>query len=77
MIHGYLFKSKQQSMDAAQRIRDSSLEPTKGYRGVGAGIEKGYRSKFEWTIGGANGAQDDKVFKRGWKEFASALETSS
>lgn len=79
MIHGYLFFSKQECMDAVDivekqcgirvlsRIRDVE-ESDPAYR-------EGYRSNFEWTMGEANGVIDDEVFLRGWKEFAAALET--
>jgi threonine aldolase len=81
MIHGYLFKSKQKCMDAVYMVESQYgirlLSRLKDIETSDPAYRKGYRTKFEWTMGEANGAIDDDVFMRGWKEFATALEVTS
>jgi threonine aldolase len=79
MIHGYLFKTKQQCMDAVDLVEKQCgvrvLSRLRDVEESDPAYREGFRSKFEWTMGEANGAIDDEVFLRGWKEFAAALET--
>jgi hypothetical protein len=36
----------------------------------------GFRSKFEWAIGEANGSVEDSTFLTGWTEFAQEVTAS-
>jgi threonine aldolase len=78
MVHGYF----RHSVDDVLAARDKVEELT-GYRvlnRVGTipkeepAYKNGYRSKFEWTMGAANGAVADQEFVKVWKALASKLE---
>lgn len=82
MIHGYLLASKdecEKSLEQAaatcgirvlHRIREVS-------RNDNGAFSLGYRTRFEWTMGEANGRIPIETFLTGWRNFAESLLAST
>jgi threonine aldolase len=80
MVHGYFRHSVDCISAAIDRVeqqiglcvlkRVSKVEKTDHAYGCG------YRSKFEWTVGAANGKISDSDFLQAWKALASELTAS-
>lgn len=77
MVHCYLYHSAEECKAASEvveaklgirvlsRIRDvEAMEPAHG---------AGFRTKFEWTLGEANGAIPEEIFVNGWRELIDSL----
>lgn len=77
MVHGYLRASVQDCIDARDEVERRTgicvLNRVREVDQVEHAFELGYRAKFEWAIGDANGSLEDDIFLRGWRDFALEL----
>jgi threonine aldolase len=75
MVHGYMTTSPEECKIAIQEAEKvtgirilSRIRPVEENERA---KQLGYQTKFEWTIGIANGAIDDNQFLNGWRIFSS------
>jgi threonine aldolase len=80
MVHGYL----RISADACTKAADTATERcgirvlhrVKDVLEHEPAYKAGFRSKFEWAIGEANGSVEDSTYLTGWTEFAQEVTAS-
>lgn len=81
MIHGYFRQGVEEVIAGIDRVeQQTGLRVLKRVGKVNEGdhaYNAGYRSKFEWTMGAANGSISDEDFVKAWKALASELSTTS
>jgi threonine aldolase len=80
MVHGYLGISARdciKAVDAAtERCGIRVLHRVKDILEHELAYKAGFRSKFEWAIGEANGSIEDSTYLAGWTEFAREVKSS-
>jgi hypothetical protein len=80
MVHGYVRGTVEECTDALDRAAKSvGIRALHRFRAVGQSSDlgnadhiyyaKGYRTKFEWTMGEANAQIPDEDFVLGWQHF--------
>jgi threonine aldolase len=76
MIHVYIKKPYANCIEARDKVAKSTgfnmFTRLKEIPESDAAFKAGFRAKFEWTIGEANGSINDEVFVQVWKEFCSS-----
>jgi threonine aldolase len=74
MVHGYMTTSIEECKTAIQEVEKvTGIRILSRIRPVEANErakQLGYQTKFEWTMGSANGAIDDNQFLNGWRAFS-------
>ena len=74
MVHGYLRCTAEEGMEWCRWITSETgvqvLRRIKPLTEDCAEYQAGYRSKFEWAVGNANGQVLDEVFYEGWTALA-------
>jgi len=79
MVHGYLQPSPAECDRAIRKVlSDMNLKILRRVRPTCHPVDATkYKSKFEWTIGDANGCIQDAVFLDSWRLFAQVVKEST